>query len=703
MKTLECWPALPIVVEYGGFPALDPPAPEDEVNITAALKHCDRISSISLTVTRSLLERFYTLRGNFFDLESLVLLFQDDVWPTPPSTFRWGARLRSLHLTGVAAFVIPQFLSCSKSLVDIQLHEISEIGSFTPAALLHALSGSTQLRSLSLRFLPSTTYFVVSEPLEHRVILPILTSLKYQGPIQCSNTFLAILDAPSLVDVEITLFDGPISDFTNLPESWVGLGTQMSHRRSDILFSERSVSISLTQAASTCFKLQVLCEPFSWKLSFIARFCTHFSAFLSSVDDLRISTTQTPTGQDDGDREDWLKLIHAFRGTKWLHLAGESDFITGIALVLRSPETVFPRPVFSGIVFPETVFPEILFPGPVFPETAFPRPVFSETMFPGPVFPETVLPGPVFPETVFPGPVFSETVFPRPVFSGPVLPALQKLCIRESESHYAPSREAVESFMHSRRLSGQLIWAKYERPLINQLDEIGPISPQVTSEMLNDDVLLYIFRHSLDGSLRFWPTLTHICRRWRQIVLGSPLGLNLQLYCTYGMPVLKSLDCWPPFPLVVDYGGSPLLSPPGPEDEDDLMAALKLTDRVRSISLTITSSLLERLSTISEPFSNLDELVLLSRDDQQLTPPGAFRWDSRLRTLSLTRVAIPTLPQLLSLLKGLVDLRLHEIPHVGYFPPDVFANVLSEMTHLETLSIHFLSLPPRPNYAELPP
>ena len=91
-----------------------------------------------------------------------------------------------------------------------------------------------------------------------------------------------------------------------------------------------------------------------------------------------------------------------------------------------------------------------------------------------------------------------------------------------------------------------------------------------------------------------------------------------------------------------------MLDPPAPEDEDNIIAALKQSDRVSSISLTVTSSLLEKLSTISEPFSELEELVLLSQDNLQLTLPSAFRWGPRLRTLHSTRIAFPSLPQLLS-------------------------------------------------------
>jgi hypothetical protein len=226
---------------------------------------------------------------------------------------------------------------------------------------------------------------------------------------------------------------------------------------------------------------------------------------------------------------------------------------------------------------------------------------------------------------------------------------------------------------------------------------------QVTIGILDVDVLLNIFRLYLHRSSRYWPTLTHVCRRWRQIILGVPLGLDLRLFCGYGMPVSKSLDCWPPLPLVVTYGGSPILESPAPEDEDDIMAALKQSDRVRSISLTVTNSLLKKLSTISEPFSELEELVLLSRDNVRLTLPSSFRWGQLLHTLHLTQIAIPALPQLLSSSTGLVDLQLHEIPNARFFSPEVFATALSGMTHLRSLSLHFLSFPPRRSYLASPP
>ena len=222
-------------------------------------------------------------------------------------------------------------------------------------------------------------------------------------------------------------------------------------------------------------------------------------------------------------------------------------------------------------------------------------------------------------------------------------------------------------------------------------------------EMLSDDILLNIFHHYLDATPQFWATLGCVCQRWRQTVLTSPLGLNLRLFCTHGKPVLKTLDYWPPLPIVMQYGGFPNLEYPRPEDDENIIAALKQSGRVISISLTVTRSLLEKLSSISEPLSELEELALLSQDNMQLTLPSTFQWGSRLRTFHSARIAFPSFLQLLSPCHDLVNLQAHEIPRAGYFSPEALANALSGMTRLQSLSLHLLSFPRRRSYLSLPP
>ena len=221
--------------------------------------------------------------------------------------------------------------------------------------------------------------------------------------------------------------------------------------------------------------------------------------------------------------------------------------------------------------------------------------------------------------------------------------------------------------------------------------------------MLPEGVLLNIFRHCLVDTPRIWPILTWVCQGWRQIILTSPLGLNLRLYCTYGTPVLKTLDCFPALPIVVQYGGSSDLIPPPPEDDDNIIAALQQSGRVSSVSLIITNSLHEKLSAISEPLSELEELVLLSQDDVQRTLPNTFQWGPRLRALHSTGIAFPLFLSLLLPCQNLIDLQLHEIPSAGYFSPEAFANALSATPQLRSLTLHLLSFPRPRSLPGLPP
>jgi hypothetical protein len=195
----------------------------------------------------------------------------------------------------------------------------------------------------------------------------------------------------------------------------------------------------------------------------------------------------------------------------------------------------------------------------------------------------------------------------------------------------------------------------------------------------------------LSGCPRSWPRLAHICRKWRRIVFASQRALHLRLFCTHGMPVLKTLNCWPAFPIIVEYGGksggSQVFGPLAPEDEDNILTALSQSNRVSSIHLTITKLLLEKLGSIKEPFSNLQDLVLLFTGSELGSLPRAFEWGPQLRSLNLTRISSPAFPQLLYLSKDLVDIQLHNMVSIANFPPEALANALSRMTQLCSISL----------------
>jgi len=332
-------------VEYGGSLALDPPTPEDEDNIMAALKQSDRVSSISLTVTNSLLEKLSAIERPIPELEDLVLLSRDSVRLTLPSAFGWGTRLRCLHLTRIVFFALPQLLYSSRNLVDLQLREVLNPWLFSPEALTDALSGMAQLRSLSLHLLLTIDHIGVSLPSRKRVVLPALTRLDFRGITTYLEDLVAGIDTPRLGDIKLTFFKESIPDHSKLSEFIDRIPILKSYRRADILSSERAISISLKPPGTPArLKLQFFNKPLSVRLSSLAQICIHSSTFPFNVEDLRISVTRQPRRKDILCDRQWLGLLSSFTGVKWFHLDG--NLSTNIVRILQLPdsrhETVLP-------------------------------------------------------------------------------------------------------------------------------------------------------------------------------------------------------------------------------------------------------------------------------------------------------------------------------------------------------------------------
>ena len=344
LKNPGCWPALPIIVQYGGYPNLDPPAPEDYEVIVAALKQSGRFSSISLTVTSTLLEKIFTIERPFWQLESLNLMSQDSVALTLPSAFRRGPCLRCLHLTRITFTSLLPLLFSSRNLVDLHLYEVIHPQHVSPEILVNALSGMVHLRSLSLHFLFTVNYIGISPPSKKRVVLPDLTSLNFQGITRYLEYVVARIDAPCLGDIEVTILNEHFSEFSKLSEFINRIEMHKSHHRADILLSERGISISLIQpGASTYIKLQSFFEPLHVRLYFLDQICNHWSAFLSGVEDLCIGATGQSLATWSG-RGPWLRPLNPFKSVKRIHVAGSNstNIVRALHLAESQHENVLP-------------------------------------------------------------------------------------------------------------------------------------------------------------------------------------------------------------------------------------------------------------------------------------------------------------------------------------------------------------------------
>jgi hypothetical protein len=215
--------------------------------------------------------------------------------------------------------------------------------------------------------------------------------------------------------------------------------------------------------------------------------------------------------------------------------------------------------------------------------------------------------------------------------------------------------------------------------------------------MLPDVALLEIFDSYVHEALTdAWYTLVHVCRKWRNIVFGSPRRLDLQLFCTASTPVKATLNVWPPLPIVIWVHSYEMWG------VDNIIPALEQNDRLCIINLfdLPSSHLAKVLAAMQRPFPALTRLQLRPTDETE-TPvnPASFLGGSapKLQTLILDRIPFPGLPKLLLSATHLVYLELWRIPLSGYISPEAMVTGLSVLTKLESLLIEFESPECRPD------
>jgi hypothetical protein len=170
-------------------------------------------------------------------------------------------------------------------------------------------------------------------------------------------------------------------------------------------------------------------------------------------------------------------------------------------------------------------------------------------------------------------------------------------------------------------------------------------------------------------------------------VFAAPHRLNLRLYYAAGI----QLDIWPALPIVIEVRSS--------DDgiDDNVIAALKHNDRICEIHAKhVPWSHLEKLVELMQvPFPALTHLSLCSRrgtsSNLPAKLPDSFLGGSapRLRSLDLSDIAFPTLPNLLSSATVLVHLSYLFSAHPPAFSVEVMVDCLSSLIGLKKLHIDF--------------
>ena len=190
----------------------------------------------------------------------------------------------------------------------------------------------------------------------------------------------------------------------------------------------------------------------------------------------------------------------------------------------------------------------------------------------------------------------------------------------------------------------------------------------------------------------WWHNLAHVCRRWRNIILGSASHLDVYLFCTNGMPVADILEHSPPLPLVIDYSDN--CGDFTAEDEERTILALKQRNRVHRVRLRMNVATLRKLTVaICGVYPILEYLVIIHHSEENsaalmLSEPLLA---PRLRHLAVGGIAPP---QVLTTTMGLVTLSLIMSNPSTYIYPNTLLQHLSCMPWLETLKIMFLTVDP---------
>ena len=225
----------------------------------------------------------------------------------------------------------------------------------------------------------------------------------------------------------------------------------------------------------------------------------------------------------------------------------------------------------------------------------------------------------------------------------------------------------------------------------------------MTIDILPDVALLEIFDFCLNAYPRYqedkrsaaWQAVVHVCQTWRNVVFGSPLRLNLRLYCEpRRTPVREMMVVWPELPISVSDDCNKIRDKE--KWVDNIVAVFEHSDRICRLNLKeIQSWHLEKvLAAMQQPFPVLTDLELWSKygETAQVVSESFLGGSApQLQTLTLSSILFPGLPKLLLSATRLVRLYLWNIPHSGYISPETMVTCLSVLTRLQTFVVEFES------------
>ena len=170
---------------------------------------------------------------------------------------------------------------------------------------------------------------------------------------------------------------------------------------------------------------------------------------------------------------------------------------------------------------------------------------------------------------------------------------------------------------------------------------------------------------------RWWYKLSHVCQRWRRVILGSASYLDLSLVCTFGTPVADMLAHSPLLPLDFDYYH---ITEIATKDQEGAMLALKQYNRLRRVRLGMSTTNLQKLIVaMDDEYPILEYLIVAHpvEDESSICQFPETLQAPNLRHLTLQGFTLPMGSRLLTTAVGLVTLYLVMVHPSTYFHPNI--------------------------------
>ena len=332
-KTLDVWPALPLLVQcYGDYTA------RSMDNILAVLERRNRVCGVHLgDIPRSYLESILSaMKKPFPELTHLKLHLYNEPFSVPPllpvlpySCLGGSAPLlRVLSLDGIPFIGLPRLLLSATHLVCLYLGRIPHSGYFSPEAMVTALSTLTSLEDLWLEFQSPLSRLDRESrrpPPSTRPVLPVLTELRFKGDTEYLDDLVARIDAPQLDELNITFFNQVVFDTPQVTQFISRTPTLEALEKADVVFDRDAAWVHLSSDYGE-LKVKIPCGESDWQVSSIKQICTSSLPPFSKLEVLYIYEVlyYQPYWQESIETVEialWLELLQPFTAVKKLHLS----------------------------------------------------------------------------------------------------------------------------------------------------------------------------------------------------------------------------------------------------------------------------------------------------------------------------------------------------------------------------------------------